>query len=179
MPETIDLTADTDSTPSSRAGSEPPLSDAALLAHLNAAISTVPEVRLREILTNVVGRVPAFARALFSELVTTVPDEPDQESDSEYVPRWEICVNCDKEYDAGEEREEGECVYHSGSLQVEYDRFEDWDERCHGPMDSSANRRDYPENFSWTCCGEDGTDEGCEEDEHEPGGMLKKRQRRR
>ena len=39
--------------------------------------------------------------------------------------------------------------------EADTDAFVDWDERCHGPMDTKANRRQFPENFVWSCC--DGT----------------------
>ncbi|EEB87969.1 hypothetical protein MPER_14459, partial [Moniliophthora perniciosa FA553] len=32
-----------------------------------------------------------------------------------------------------------------------------WDEDCHGPMDTEENRKEFPENFKWSCCNEDGT----------------------
>jgi len=182
MPETIDLTSETDSAPNSRAGSEQPLGD---IAHtqLHVAINTVPEQRLREIIAGLVDSVPAVARAIFNKLVVAVDNESDQEPEQdqhvqEYVPRWEVCVNCDKEFDAGEEREDGECVYHTGDLEAIEELFPDHDEDVHGPTDTPENRRAFPERFSWTCCDKDGTDEGCEEGTHEPGGMLRKRRKR-
>jgi hypothetical protein len=57
-------------------------------------------------------------------------------------------------------------VLRLGSLKVDYTMFVDWDEDCHGPMDTRSNRRDYPENFKWDCCYEDGTMEGCREHKH-------------
>lgn len=52
----------------------------------------------------------------------------------------------------------------------------DWDEDCHGPMDSEENKRLYPRGFKWTCCGTEGGDiyrdvngenrDGCEQDAH-------------
>ncbi|KDQ14366.1 hypothetical protein BOTBODRAFT_55512 [Botryobasidium botryosum FD-172 SS1] len=177
MPESIDLAADADSTPNSRRGSEP-LTDAAL-AQLNIAIDTVSEARLREILTGVVDRVPAVARAVFSELVRTVADDSDQESDQEgvreYAPRWEVCVNCDEEYDASKERDEGECVYHAAQIEYDPRDFEEW--HFYEPVDTPDNRSRYPGKFSWPCCGGDGTVEWCEEGVHEPGGMSKKQPR--
>jgi hypothetical protein len=63
----------------------------------------------------------------------------------------------------------------SGKLKVDYASFVDWDEDCHGPMDSRSNRREYPENFKWTCCGEDGRSEGCQDNEHIPQRAPKRR----
>jgi hypothetical protein len=65
-----------------------------------------------------------------------------------------------------------------GDLEVNYEAFEDWDEDCHGPMDSKANRRDYPENFIWNCCDKDGLAEGCEQGEHVPATRKNKKARR-
>lgn len=48
-----------------------------------------------------------------------------------------------------------------GDLEADYERFVDWDEDVHGPMDSQENRRQYPENFVWSCCEKDGLVEGC------------------
>lgn len=108
------------------------------------------------------------------------------------VPRWQTCANCEEEYDAGTIRQAGECNYHTGQLsmqvirpvnktmliakhsypagrlEVNYNAWPDWDEDVHGEMDTAENRRLYPENFTWSCCGCDGTEQGCVEDEHEP-----------
>ncbi|KAL1949269.1 hypothetical protein VTO73DRAFT_8150 [Trametes versicolor] len=84
------------------------------------------------------------------------------------VPRWQICANCEEEYDAGAVRQAGECNYHTGRLEMNYDAWPDWDEDVHGEMDTAENRRLYPENFTWSCCGCDGTELGCVENEHEP-----------
>lgn len=54
-----------------------------------------------------------------------------------------------------------------GRLEVAYEMWEDWDEDCHGPMDTKSNRREYPENFKWSCCKENGNSGGCREDEHQ------------
>jgi hypothetical protein len=51
----------------------------------------------------------------------------------------------------------------------------DHDERCHGPFNSSANRRNYPEGFIWQCYEERGDEEGCEAGPHVPGGSLGKK----
>ena len=52
--------------------------------------------------------------------------------------------------------------HHSGTCECDEDSFVDWDEDCHGLMDTRENRKEYPENFVWTCCGEYLTEsEGC------------------
>ena len=51
---------------------------------------------------------------------------------------------------------------HPGKLEVDYDGWPDHDERCHGPIDTKANRREHPDGFVWSCCGAQGTfAEGC------------------
>ena len=64
----------------------------------------------------------------------------------------------------------------SGDLEVLEESFEDWDEDCHGPMDTQANRRSYPENFKWTCCDKIALSSGCVRREHRPI-VTKKRKR--
>jgi hypothetical protein len=50
---------------------------------------------------------------------------------------------------------------------VDEAKFVDWDEDSFGPMDSSLNREEYPQNFTWTCCDMDGNGEGCVRRAHE------------
>jgi hypothetical protein len=51
--------------------------------------------------------------------------------------------------------------HHPGKAFCDEDAFEDWDESCHGRMDTKANRREYPECFLWNCCGCTLTSRGC------------------
>jgi hypothetical protein len=60
----------------------------------------------------------------------------------------------DKDGDGGER-------HHPGELEVDYDRWDDHDEACHGIIDSNALRREYPENYIWSCCGRSGDECGC------------------
>lgn len=62
-------------------------------------------------------------------------------------------------------------------MEVDEDAFPDWDERCHGPMDTEENQRAYPENFIWACCDENGTAKGCEVGVHVPNERPRKRTR--
>lgn len=145
------------------------------------AIQTVPAQRLRELVTNLVLTLPEVEEALTNELVVI------RKRTRDVASRWEICRNCEEEFDVGTRRTEGECRYHpgaylisirvfirndlmntTGDLEVDYEAFVDWDPRCHGPEDTPENRRDYPENFRWNCCEEDGTARGCERDIHVP-----------
>jgi hypothetical protein len=58
-----------------------------------------------------------------------------------------------------------EDIEHSGELEVDYDAgiWDDHDERCHGPIDTKTNRREFPEGFVWSCCGASGDVLACTE----------------
>jgi len=112
------------------------------------------------------------------------------------VPRWEMCGNCGEEFDVGDVRGNEECVFHPGAsivitkkkdqsltcrfgpegeLEVNEEEFHDWDEDCHGPKDTTENRRSFPQNFTWTCCDENGVGEGCVHGHHRAAVARKKR----
>ncbi|PPQ76526.1 hypothetical protein CVT26_013361 [Gymnopilus dilepis] len=139
-------------------------------AQLQKAIATVSETRLRELLSILVDSEIAVEAALTRELVTL------KRGTQDVVPRWETCANCEEEYDTNTIREDGECIFHRGRLLPRDDGFEDWDEDVHGPMDTLENRRDYPDEFRWTCCDDDGTAEGCVRSQHKPA-VARKRKR--
>ncbi|KAF9007526.1 hypothetical protein BDQ17DRAFT_1238028 [Cyathus striatus] len=137
---------------------------------LRQAISTVSEDRLRELLDVLISSEPAVEVALTRELVTL------KRETNAVVPRWDLCANCDVEFDVNTIRDDDECVFHPGELEVNEKEFADWDEDCHGPIDTTENRRLYPENFSWTCCDKDGMSEGCVHGEHRSA-VVRKRKR--
>ncbi|KDR78786.1 hypothetical protein GALMADRAFT_1268928 [Galerina marginata CBS 339.88] len=139
-------------------------------AQLQKAIATVSETRLRHLLRILVESDVMIEATLTRELVTL------KRGSQDVVPRWETCANCDEEYDINTFREEAECVFHPGELTLSEESFVDWDEDCHGPMDTPENRRQYPENFSWTCCEENGLSNGCVRDQHKPS-VARKRKR--
>ncbi|KAJ7284452.1 hypothetical protein C8J57DRAFT_1288501 [Mycena rebaudengoi] len=151
--------------PESSDGNE---SENASRAQLHAAIYAVPEARLRHVLTQLVDTVPAVERALSKELVTV------NRTTRVVIPRWEKCGNCGETFDVNEAADEP-CTFHPGNLEVNEDAFADWDERCHGPMDSLETREEYPENFSWSCCEGDGLTDGCEEGRHKVAVSKKRR----
>lgn len=66
-----------------------------------------------------------------------------------------------------------------GELELNEDEWPDWDEDVHGPMDTEENRRQFPENFTWSCCDRDGTQPGCTEGEHEPEEVQPRQKRAR
>ncbi|KAG5653643.1 hypothetical protein H0H81_011745 [Sphagnurus paluster] len=143
--------------------------DAASRALLHAAIAAVREERLRQIVLNLAENFPIVEGTLIRELVTL------KRRTQEMVPRWETCSNCEEEFDIGAERNPDECSFHPGELEVNEEEFADWDEACHGPMDTSANRRDYPENFTWSCCEEINTVEGCVRGMHQATSRKRRR----
>lgn len=61
-----------------------------------------------------------------------------------------------------------------GILEVDYEAFADHDEDCHGPMDTDENRRQFPGNFIWSCCEEDGASEGCLKAPHTVGNKKRR-----
>lgn len=159
-------------------------------AALHQAIASISESRLRQVIANLVDSVPAVERAMIRELVSFDPRS------RAVTPRWETCGNCGEKYDPEVSREPNECKFHpgivffipsfisktycscfTGEIEVDEASFVDWDEDCHGPMDTLANRRSYPENFVWTCCEENTESEGCVIQEHMPA-VPRKKQRR-
>jgi len=170
--EIIDLTGETTASEDGEEGYGQEDEDGpneASRAQLRAAIYRVPEARLRHVLVGLVDTVPAVYYALARELVAVNP------TTRVVVPRWETCANCGETYDVNSHDGEEECVFHPGDLEVKEAKFPDWDEDCHGPMDSEHNREEYPENFSWTCCNGGGMAEGCVTGKHSVG--VNKRRR--
>ncbi|KZV65682.1 hypothetical protein PENSPDRAFT_689669 [Peniophora sp. CONT] len=103
--------------------------------------------------------------------VQPVPYAEDQseEDEDEDERQCEICTRCNEEFDP--ESDDELCLYHPGYLEIDYNAlaggWADWDEDVHGPMDTDEHREEWPENFTWTCCGRAGDDEsGCEEGPH-------------
>ncbi|KAF8879310.1 hypothetical protein CPB84DRAFT_1852126 [Gymnopilus junonius] len=139
-------------------------------SQLQKAIATVSESRLRELLSILVESEITIEAALTRELVTL------KRGTQDIVPRWEMCANCEEEYDTNTFREDGECIFHRGRLFPQEEGFEDWDEYVHGPMDTLENRKEFPENFHWTCCDKNGTSEGCVKGQHKPA-VARKRKR--
>ncbi|OSD06368.1 hypothetical protein PYCCODRAFT_1431373 [Trametes coccinea BRFM310] len=177
--------------------------DDASRTQLHVAIATAPEERVREAFAALVDALPTVTERVFQTLVAADAQGELQESgprrrrysagggasmssprrEREMVatgPRLVACANCGKEYNASTSRQPSECKYHRGRLEVDYAAFVDWDEEVHGEMDTPQNRREFPQNFRWTCCRRDGTRAGCVGGEHEPseGQSGRKRARR-
>jgi hypothetical protein len=57
-----------------------------------------------------------------------------------------------------------------GELEVDYDNdtWADHDENFHGPIDTPANRRQFPETFTWSCCDAQGAALDCKTSRHRP-----------
>ncbi|KAG7090026.1 hypothetical protein E1B28_011647 [Marasmius oreades] len=140
-------------------------------AQLRAALKTVPTTRLQEILMALIEQIPAVERAMTKEFVVSRAKalkrhrEEDDESEPEHVER---CTKCHREYDAAVEPENGACSFHPGNMEPNRGMFVDWDEDVHGPIDCEKTRKEYPANFSWSCCEEDGVSSGCVKTVHEP-----------
>ncbi|KAG1722569.1 hypothetical protein EDB19DRAFT_1767334 [Suillus lakei] len=136
---------------------------------LENAVDAMTEARLRKIVIKLADRIPAFKSALMKEAMVVNGKK------RKAVPRWDVCANCKEEYDVSDERDDEECCYHSGGLDVDEEYFPDHDEDCHGPMDTEENRAQCPEGFIWSCCDENARSEGCETGQHISGGKVKKR----
>ncbi|KXN84879.1 hypothetical protein AN958_12009 [Leucoagaricus sp. SymC.cos] len=129
---------------------------------LKNVINTVSATRLRDALVGLIDREQAIEIALTREFITL-----NRETHA-IVPRWEMCQNCHEDYDVNTERQDDECEFHPGDLEVDEDAFADHDERVHGPMDTEQNRNDFPEGFIWSCCEGHGDAPGCVQDRHQP-----------
>ncbi|KAL0573239.1 hypothetical protein V5O48_008727 [Marasmius crinis-equi] len=193
--EVIDLTALSDGSSGeeedeeddgSEAGSsdddEEPVINANSRNELRVALETVPATRLQEIIMALVVQIPAVERALTREFVgpnarDKVYKRQREEDDDVDQERIERCAKCHEEYDAGVERESEECVLHPGVLKPNYQMFVDWDEEVHGAIDSEETRKEFPANFLWSCCNEDGVSSGCVKTKHEPATNHNKRRR--
>ncbi|KAH6917113.1 hypothetical protein BKA70DRAFT_1417888 [Coprinopsis sp. MPI-PUGE-AT-0042] len=138
---------------------------------LRQAISTVSETRLRQVLANLLETDQAVEIALAREFITV------QRETQKVIVRWYRCIQCDEEFDGNTLREDDECAFHPGDLEIDPEGFVDWDEACHGPMDTSENRLEYPQEFKWSCCEEDGSSRGCVQGQHKPMEVTKKRKR--
>lgn len=108
MSDVIDLTVSSGSDESSNEGEPAVHVNAASKSQLHIAIDTVPESRLRYVLKILVDKDPAVERAVLKELVTV------KKRTNVVMPRWEICANCEEEFDVSQRRDDEECMYHSG-----------------------------------------------------------------
>ncbi|CAM6104956.1 unnamed protein product [Calypogeia fissa] len=77
-------------------------------------------------------------------------------------PRFVACQQCREKFDVTKNNDKG-CFWHDGELEVDegHSTWYDWDETCHGDMDSDEGRKQYPEGFVWSCCEKDGKGKGC------------------
>jgi hypothetical protein len=113
--EVIDLTALTESSEdedasesSSDDGGHLPVNDVSRV-QLHSAISTVSEARLREVVAELVDKIPAVEHAMTREFVTL------KRRTREIIPRWESCINCDEEFEVNATGDDDECCFHPGT----------------------------------------------------------------
>jgi len=64
----------------------------------------------------------------------------------------------------------------SGILDCDWDAEEwyDWDEDCHGPIDTEEHQQEYPDGFIWDCCDKPGSRRGCTRGRHKESQTLKR-----
>lgn len=53
--------------------------------------------------------------------------------------------------------------------------WDDWDENCFGEQDCEESREEYPDGFTWSCCGKNGTHPGCTRGPHRAVGATRGR----
>ncbi|KAF2023583.1 hypothetical protein EK21DRAFT_80554 [Setomelanomma holmii] len=99
--------------------------------------------------------------------------ESDNSDDHEDTPasrqRFEICKQCNEEYDVLYNDKES-CAWHEGYQDVDWDGdiWADHDELCHGTIDTIEMREKCPDGFVWDCCGKPGDALGCKTTRHRP-----------
>ncbi|PVH96153.1 hypothetical protein DM02DRAFT_599716 [Periconia macrospinosa] len=156
-------------------------------ALLSSAIETATPSRLRKAFQEICDKSPEAFNLACSALLTkpgtaAAAEGSNAASAGDKRKRFEICIQCEKEYNV-ETNDEKSCVWHSGELDVDDDDdfWADHDEDIHGIIDSDELREQYPEGYTWSCCGErGGTSEGCERGPHESEpGMIAKSSRTR
>ncbi|KAI0388961.1 hypothetical protein F5Y17DRAFT_463203 [Xylariaceae sp. FL0594] len=87
----------------------------------------------------------------------------------------EVEVECDEPFDPSDNHHRT-CVFHPGELECDWysEEWADWDENCHGPIDTKENRLDYPNGFTWDCCDRPGSRRGCTRGRHQESNTLKR-----
>jgi len=87
-----------------------------------------------------------------------------------------VCLHCEEPFIEAENSAMS-CRYHEGKLEPDYESeiWADHDESIHGPVDSDASRKAYPEGFFWNCCGRHGEeDEPCMQGRHVAPSYMKR-----
>ena len=89
-------------------------------------------------------------------------DDDDDDDDDDNDDDKDEDVDVDDDDDDNDDDNDND-YHHPGDLEIDYDSgvWDDWDERCHGPIDSQSNRREYPDGFVWSCCDKQGDEGGC------------------
>jgi hypothetical protein len=179
-------------------------------AMLRDAIASANPKRVRDVLSTICNHLPQARDLACAELLVNAADESEEQmtsnkkrpSGSEYTrQRYEICEQCEEEFDVVENDEDEGCEWHDGMYMCitypfcvtsnidsglkkgeleaddEADIWADHEERTHGPIDTEQNRKDHPEGFIWSCCDEFlGATEGCQTGPH-VAQKVKKRKR--
>ncbi|PVH96149.1 hypothetical protein DM02DRAFT_731404 [Periconia macrospinosa] len=80
-------------------------------------------------------------------------------------PRYDVCEQCDKEYDV-EYNSATACIYHPGLLDGTEEFYEDvYDD---DEFDHEEMFADSPELYEWNCCGRQGGKAGYKKGPHRP-----------
>ncbi|KAG6846239.1 hypothetical protein H0H93_015113, partial [Arthromyces matolae] len=76
---------------------------------LQDAIGLLGEERLKRVLLDLVGSIPAVEESLTRQLLTL------KRKTNDLIARWEKCTNCEDEFDMASRREQDECSFHPGT----------------------------------------------------------------
>lgn len=164
------------------------------------AIHSSTQDRIYTLLLEIVTTVPAAAALAEERLLLPIEakdrpeDEPStqekQQSTSLKRKAYEICKNCNAEYQVNDNRK-GDCVYHDGTkmnsapsssllistnvkslgnkeVNDDADTWADHDENVHGLPEDLMSDSTYEEGFIWDCCDETGSADGCVVSKHMP-----------
>ncbi|KAI1761370.1 hypothetical protein GGR53DRAFT_469369 [Hypoxylon sp. FL1150] len=87
-----------------------------------------------------------------------------------------ICVQCQQPFYKDENNAQA-CKFHNGNLEVndDDDFWADHDENVHGEIDTEWMREEFPDGFTWDCCGKSGDTTGCVLGQHAATGARKGR----
>ncbi|KAJ5182124.1 hypothetical protein N7449_012271 [Penicillium cf. viridicatum] len=131
------------------------------------AINDASDQRLRVVLKSICAKNDQARKEAESQFLVMATDtEESSDSNKRAVPRYAVCINCEKEFDVTTNTEKN-CRYHpEGNEPTGEDLFVDnWDEF---EVDTDEMCEDFPPCFTFTCCNVNLEDNphGCVTDFH-------------
>ncbi|MCJ1243335.1 hypothetical protein MMC30_000532 [Trapelia coarctata] len=163
-----------------QAPNDPPETVETMKRLISDTVDVSPEARLRSVLKRVMDKHPIATEWIGAELLVAedrvkpwkegdddlgnsdgeIPESSEEEDEEEES-------DSDSSEDVGYEDSPGPVSRYS-DLEIDYesDTWVDWDEDCHGSMDTKKHRSEYPDGFRWTCCNRSGDEDGCQKGRH-------------